>query len=370
MTKKRVIILGATGSIGTSALDVLRAHPDEFEPVLLTAHADSTNLGHLSSEFPRAKTVLASRDGTENLLREIRETEADIAVNGISGSSGLMPSIAAIESGKDLALANKETIVMAGPLVRALARKQGRRILPVDSEHSAVFSLLEAYGPSHVSEIILTASGGPFRTWDSERIKSATPKDALLHPTWSMGSKITIDSASLANKGLEVIEAVRLFDVDPSRVKVVVHPESLVHSLIRCVDGVLYAQISPPDMRHPIHAALFWPSTRPCPLTPLTFDTALSMHFEPPRREDFPMLSLAYRACSLGNLYPACYNAANEVAVAAFLEGSLGFMGIAECAASVLDHDWSGEADSLDSILDADRRARDIARSFIKECKR
>jgi 1-deoxy-D-xylulose-5-phosphate reductoisomerase len=365
MTKKRVIILGATGSIGTSALDVLRAHPDEFEPVLLTAHADSTNLGHLSSEFPRAKTVLASRDGTENLLREIRETEADIAVNGISGSSGLMPSIAAIESGKDLALANKETIVMAGPLVRALARKQGRRILPVDSEHSAVFSLLEAYGPSHVSEIILTASGGPFRTWDSERIKSATPKDALLHPTWSMGSKITIDSASLANKGLEVIEAVRLFDVDPSAVKVVGHPESLVHSPFRCVTESCTRRF-PPRHAPPIHEALFWPSTRPCPLTRLR-STRPIMHFESPR-EDFPMLPWP-TTCSW-ELYPACYNAANEVAVAAFLEGSLGFMGIAECAASVLDHDWSGEADSLDSILDADRRARDIARSFIKECKR
>ena len=365
--KKRVIVLGATGSIGDSSLDVIRSNPDSFTVAALSAHSDGVALSALKAEFPGASAVLSGTEGESALLDMIRDTDADIVVNGIAGSSGLLPSVAALESGKDLALANKETIVMAGPLVRSLASRAGRSLLPVDSEHSAVFSLIGAYGHEAVSEVILTASGGPFRTWDEGRIRAATPADALKHPTWAMGSKITIDSASLANKGLEVIEAVRLFDLSPDSVKVVVHPESLVHSFVRTRDGVLYAQVSHPDMRHPILSALFWPEQSDNDLRPLTFDEAFDMHFEPPRRDAFPMLGLAYRAASLGCLYTVCYNAANEIAVERFLAGSLPFGGIAELVAKVMDDDWSTEPTSFEDILEADRRARGNARQYVKE---
>lgn len=365
--KKRVIVLGATGSIGASSLDVIRRDPDSFSVVALSAHTDGKALSALASEFPGASSVLSGSEGESSLLAMIRDTDADIVVNGIAGASGLLPSVAALESGKDLALANKETIVMAGPLVRSLAKRAGRAILPVDSEHSAVFSLINALGAETISEIILTASGGPFRTWDEGRIRAATPADALRHPTWSMGSKITIDSSSLANKGLEVIEAVRLFDVTANSVKVVVHPESLVHSFVRTRDGVLYAQVSHPDMRHPILSALYHPERPENGLRPLSFEEAYSMHFEPPRRDAFPMLGLAYRAAALGCLYPVCYNAANEVAVETFLAGSLSFGGIAEVVAGVMDDDWSTEPASFEEVLEADRRARDSARQYVKE---
>ena len=243
--------MGATGSIGTNCIDIIRKNPELFEIAGLSAYRDKVTLEKLSAEFKIQNCILSSETGEAKLLEMIRTTDADIAVNGISGASGLMPSKAALESGKDLALANKETIVMAGNLVRSLATLNHKQILPVDSEHSAVFNLIEAYGRESVSEIILTASGGPFRTWNKDRLASVTPSDALKHPTWSMGSKITIDSASLANKGLEVIEACRLFDILPDYVKVVVHPQSLIHSFIRTKDGVLYAQISHPDMRPP-----------------------------------------------------------------------------------------------------------------------
>lgn len=364
---KRVIVLGATGSIGKSALDVIRRNPGRFEVAALSAHRDSRALSSLADEFPAATTVLSGTAGETALLSMIRETDADVVVNGIAGSSGLLPSVAALESGKDLALANKETIVMAGPLVRSTASKNGASILPVDSEHSAVFSLIDAYGKNAVSEIILTASGGPFRTWDERRIERATPADALKHPTWTMGSKITIDSASLANKGLEVIEAVRLFDLPPDAVKVVVHPESLVHSFVRTRDGVLYAQVSHPDMRHPIQAALFWPTPVENDLKPLSFDEAFTMNFEPPRREAFPMLGLAYRAASLGCLYPICYNAVNEIAVECFLSGTLPFGGIAEVVARVMQDDWSTEPSSYEEVLEADRKARTDAVRYVKE---
>ncbi len=364
---KRIIVLGATGSIGKSALDVIRRNPDCFSICALSAHTDARALSSLTDEFPGAKAVLSGTEGEQALLSMIRDTDADIVVNGIAGASGLLPSVATLESGKDLALANKETIVMAGPLVRATAIRNGRNILPVDSEHSAVFSLISAYGKDAVSEVILTASGGPFRTWDEERIRQAKAADALKHPTWSMGSKITIDSASLANKGLEVIEAVRLFDLSPDSIKVVVHPESLVHSFIRTRDGVLYAQVSHPDMRHPILSALSWPETFMNDLKPLSFDEAFSMRFEPPRRQAFPMLGLAYRAASLGCLYPICYNAANEIAVEKFLSGSIPFGGIAELVAAVMDDDWSTEPSSIEEVLEADRRARGNAMQYVEE---
>ena len=363
--KKKIIILGATGSIGKSAVDIVRNNPDLFEIAGLSAYSSRDELESIAKEFGMPPAILVGEKGVDALLAMIGEVDADIVINGISGASGLLPSKAVLESGKDLALANKETIVMAGPLIRSLSEQYGKRILPVDSEHSAVFNLIEAYGKESVAEIILTASGGPFRTFDAARLSTVTASDALKHPTWSMGSKITIDSASLANKGLEVIEACRLFDMSPDRVKVVVHPQSLVHSLVRTRDGVLYAQISKPDMRHPIFSALTWPEYRESKLEEFSFDVACTMQFEPPRYADFPLLGLAYRAAMLSGSYTIAFNAANEVAVAAFLDGKIGFTGLAEVTARVFESDWSNPPRSFEDVLDADKRARESARAII-----
>jgi 1-deoxy-D-xylulose-5-phosphate reductoisomerase len=363
--RKRILVLGATGSIGKNALDVIRHYQDRFTLAGASAHNDGKGLETIANEFKLQNCVLSGVAGQEALLEMIRRTEADIVVNGIAGASGLLPSKAALESGKHLALANKETIVMAGLLIRKLAERNGLKILPVDSEHSAVFNLIEAYGKDSISEIILTASGGPFREWDSARLAKATAKDALKHPTWTMGSKITIDSASLANKGLEVIEACRLFDVPPDRVKVVVHPQSLVHSFIRTKDGVLYAQVSPPDMRHPILSALSWPDRLPDYLDRLDFDTAFDMRFEPPRYADFPLLGLAFRAAGLSGRYTIAFNAANEEAVYAFADGRISFPELSAVTAKVLENDWSGECENFDDVLESDAAARILARGFI-----
>jgi len=364
--KKKVFILGATGSIGTSTVDIVLHTPEKYEVVGIQAHSDRASLKKLAAFFPNARAYLTSESGMESLLRGITESDADIVVNGIAGASGLMPSVAALESGKDLALANKETIVMAGPLIQAAALKNGAKLLPVDSEHSAVFALIQSFGPDAVSELILTASGGPFRAWTSEQIAQATLEDALRHPTWSMGAKITIDSASLANKGLEVIEACRLFNMPADKVKVVVHPQSLVHSLIRTKDGTLYAQISKPDMRHPIASALDWPELPESSLEILDFSKKFAIDFEPPRREDFPLLGLAYRAAGLGASYPIAFNAANEIAVDAFLHKKIRFSDLARVTAGTLEHDWAQEPASFEEVLDADEKARMRANNIME----
>jgi 1-deoxy-D-xylulose-5-phosphate reductoisomerase len=272
--KKRVAVLGATGSIGKSALDVIGRGKDDFEVVLLSAHNNAEELAALGRSWPDTLTVLSGGEGgRERLLAAIAACGADITINGISGAAGLEPSMAAIAAGSDLALANKETLVMAGPLVFQKAREKKINIIPVDSEHSAVFHLIEAHGSDALDEIILTASGGPFRDYSVEEMKTVSPQAALAHPTWNMGPKITIDSASMANKGLEVIEAARLFSLSvgqrlpngqhfpPEKIKVVIHPQSIVHSMIRMKDGAVYAQLSRPDMRLPIHKALYWSKT-------------------------------------------------------------------------------------------------------------
>ena len=372
--KKRICILGATGSIGKNTVDVVGSYPDSFEVVGLSAHTDLAGLAVLRSRFNKAELALTGRNdpvegvrfsGPAAAAELARAVGADIVVNGIAGAAGLLPSLAAIESGSDLALANKETVVMAWPVVSAAAERASARILPVDSEHSAVFHLIESHGPNHLEEIILTASGGPFRGWSKERLARVTLKDALAHPTWSMGGKITIDSASLANKGLEVIEAVRLFGVAAEQVSVVVHPQSKVHSLIRTCDGSLYAQVSLPDMRVPIHNALFWPECVPTPFGRLDL-VGSTLTFEAPDGETFPMLPLAYEAAKRGGLYPAAYNAADEVAVDAFIKGRLRFMDISNVVEAVLGHDWTGGDDSIDSILDGDRNARNAANAAAK----
>ncbi|MDR2177926.1 MAG: 1-deoxy-D-xylulose-5-phosphate reductoisomerase [Treponema sp.] len=376
--KRRLAILGATGSIGTAALDVVRANAGDFDVVLLSANRGATALERLGTEFPRAVLVLGAegpdpasrvkRRGREALLAAIGEAGAGITVNGIAGAAGLLPSLAVLRSGSSLALANKETVVLAYPLVKALAEERGIPVIPVDSEHAAVFRLLEAHGRDGVREIILTASGGPFRRHSLRQLETVGVQDALAHPTWNMGPKITVDSATMANKGLEVIEAVRLFGVKPEQVKVVIHPQSVVHSLIRLTDGALYAQLSRPDMRLPIHEALYWPETRSSPFGKLDFES-LTLEFKKPDFERFPMLGLAYEAAEKGGLYPCVYNAANEAAVASFLSGDSGFLDIPRIVGYVLNRDWNGEVSALAPVLKADGEARILAEEFIRKEK-
>ncbi|MDR2028502.1 MAG: 1-deoxy-D-xylulose-5-phosphate reductoisomerase [Treponema sp.] len=381
--KKRVALLGATGSIGRSSLDVLRNGKDDFEVVLLSSHTDRAGLLGLAGEFPAAILALSgypspaeapeaggvSYYGARGLLRAIAAAGAEIVINGIAGAAGLEPSLAALNAGADLALANKETLVMAAPLVLALAEEKKARIIPVDSEHSAIFSLLEAHGKEKISELLLTASGGPFRKYTREQLAAAGPAEALAHPTWNMGPKITVDSASLANKGLEVIEAAGLFRIPAEMISVVVHPQSIVHSMVRLKDGAVYAQLSRPDMRLPIHSALYGSRCLPCPFGALGFDAPLSLEFERPDPERFPMLPLAYEAARLGGVYPAVYNAANEAAAAAFLSKAAGFLDIPRIVEYVLHRDWTSAHPSLTmgSILGADAEARKLALAFIEK---
>jgi len=274
--------------------------------------------------------------------------------------------LAAVEAGANLALANKETVVMAGKLIFRLAEEKNVKIIPVDSEHSGVFSLLNAHNNAEISEIILTASGGPFRKFSLKEMESVTVKDALAHPTWNMGKKITVDSSSMANKGLEVIEACYFFNIEPEKIKVVVHPQSIVHSMIRLCNGVVYAQLSKPDMRHPIHDALYWPQTSPLNLEPLNFDS-LTLEFEKPDPQKFPMLTLAQEAVGRGGLYPCAYNGANEEAVKAFLDEKIGFLDIAAITAGVLEKDWAFDYSDLQTVLKADADSRQLASFYIEK---
>lgn len=364
--KKKVLILGATGSIGTSALKIISEYPDKFEITGLTAHKSKEKLLALADELKCTNYCLTGTEtGASDLAKVIDASHADIAVNGIAGAAGLMASVAVLERGIDLALANKETIVMASPLIYALAEKTGARILPVDSEHSAVFTLIQHYGRDAVSKIIITASGGPFKMLTRDELKTVTVKDALKHPTWNMGKKITIDSSTLANKGLEVIEACRLFNAKTEDVIVTVHPQSLVHSLVQTKDGVLYAQISPPDMQHPILQALTWPEFYPNSLKKLDLAASLSdkveMTFQAPDKERFPMLQLAYQAAALNGGYTIAYNAANEIAVDLFAQGKAGFYDISDITESVLSHDFKAEPASFEQVLEIDALARRLA---------
>ena len=377
--KKRVAVLGATGSIGKSTLDILRSEREKFEPVLFTANKSAKALTELKKEFPAAIIALGSEEnlnnndkikidffGKKELLDAIAAAKPDITVNGISGAAGLEPSVAAIKAGSDLALANKETIVMAGPIILALAEENKVNIIPVDSEHSAIFRLLKAHGKENVEEIILTASGGPFRNYTEDMLLKVTPQEALTHPTWYMGPKITIDSATMANKGLEVIEAARLFNFPPEKIKVAIHPQSIVHSMIRLKDGAVYAQMSKPDMRLPIHQALFWPDTTYTPFGVLNFDS-LALSFEKCDFKKFPMPALAYQALNGSCLLPIAYNAANEIAVEAFFAGKISFLEISSLVGYVLAKhaQEKGEMDSIETVLAMDEKARRTAGDFI-----
>lgn len=360
---KKILVLGCTGSIGTSTLNIVRSMPEDFSICGLTAHNNEKSLNFLSNEFS-CDSVLTSKDGVNAIESLIQKTDPDIVVNGIAGAAGLLPSKITIECGKKLALANKETVVMAWPLIKELAFNKDVEIIPVDSEHSAIFSLINQVGRKNIKNIIITASGGPFRTFSRNDLEKVTVEQALQHPTWNMGKKITIDSASLANKGLEVIEANRLFDFDAKDIQVVVHPQSFIHSMVRTNDGMLYAQISDPDMKHPIFNALTWPENKQSSMNEFDlFDQ--TMTFYRPRMIDFPMLSYAFEVAQRGKAYTIAYNAANEIAVSAFLDKKISFMAIPRIVRSTLDKDWNHMPSSFEDVFEIDIQARKYTEELI-----
>ena len=361
---KRVLVLGCTGSIGTNTLNIIKYMPEDFVLCGVQAHSNKERLQEIAAEA-KCPFLLTSEDNSPEAFQKlIDESKPDIVVNGIGGSAGLLPSKIVLENGINLALANKETIVMAGPLIKDLAEQHDAQILPVDSEHSAIFCLLDKIGKENVSKIIITASGGPFRTLTKDQLEQVTVEQALNHPTWQMGKKITVDSATLANKGLEVIEAAQLFNATADMLEVVVHPQSLVHSFVRTKDGMLYAQISEPDMKHPILNALTWPVNQENFLEPFElFDK--TMTFFKPRLQDFPMLSYAFECVKFGKAYPIAFNAANEVAVNAFLEKKINFQTIWRIVRSVLDKNWNKKIVTFDDVFAADEEARKYAMELI-----
>lgn len=365
MRMRNVVILGATGSIGQSALKVAREIPDRMRVVGLSAHQNAEILSQASKEFPDAKIALSSGElGAERLVELATLPAADLVLIAIVGTAGLRPALAAIEAGKDLAVASKEILVMAGGIVMEAARRRGVKILPVDSEHNAIFQCLDGRDPSSVRRLILTCSGGPFRKTPTDELKNVTPDMALRHPTWNMGRKITVDSATLFNKALEMIEARWLFDIGMDRVDVVIHPQSIVHSMVEFVDRSVLAQLSHSDMCLPIQFAVTWPDRVANSMRPLDFAELGRLDFEAPRRSDFPALDLAQEAGTLGGTRPAVLNAANEVAVDAFLAGKIPFPGIWKTVAEVLKTCPHAEDPDLETIIETDGIARRLALSL------
>lgn len=381
--KKRVVILGSTGSIGLSALKVARDIPDHMQVIglaaarqadalLAQAHefnpqaisiSDETLLPKIQSQAPTGTQTYC---GQEGLIRLATLPEADIILIAIVGTQGLQPALSAIRAGKDLAIASKEILVMAGEIVMREAKKHGVRILPVDSEHNAIFQCLEGHPHNHVQRLILTASGGPFRQSSAEAIAMATPAQALKHPTWKMGAKITIDSATLFNKGLEMIEARWLFDIPIDRVDVVIHPQSIIHSFVEFIDGSQLAQLSHSDMCFPIQYAITYPDRLPNTLAPLHLSTIGSLTFEAPDHTRFPALTLARQAGEVGGTLPAVFNAANEIVVAAFLDQKISFPAIWEIVRATIQAHTSTQNPSLEDIIAADTWARNYTTHLIK----
>jgi 1-deoxy-D-xylulose-5-phosphate reductoisomerase len=380
--RRHVAVLGSTGSIGTSCLDVIARLPDRLAPVALTAHTSWDRLCAQARQFrprwvtltddaelarvDRAQLAGAAEllDGADRVERIVSAPEIDVVVTAVVGAAGLRGTWAALEAGKTICVANKETLVLAGQQVMDLADRRGGRILPVDSEHSAVFQAMQAGQPRELRRIILTASGGPFRTWTRDQIESATPEQALRHPTWRMGPKITIDSATMMNKALEIIEAKWLFGLDPDQIEVVLHPQSIVHSMVEFTDGSVVAQLSPPDMRLPIQYALCYPERLPCPAPRLDMSMAMSLDFEPADRARFPALELGYEVAGRGGTCGAVLNAANEVAVESFLAGAIRFPDIVRACRAVLDSHTFDPHPTLDALLAADHWARQAAQGW------
>jgi len=386
MKRQKLTVLGATGSIGASTLDVVARHPDRYEVVALSGNSRTDILfeqclrhrprlaviGAAAAAAPLAARLRAAGLGTEVLagpeaLREIAALpEVDTVMAAIVGAAGLEPTLAAVRAGKRVLLANKEVLVMAGAFFMEEVRRHGATLLPIDSEHNAVFQSLPpdyAGDPAQagVSHILLTASGGPFRATPLERLADVTPDEACAHPNWSMGRKISVDSATMMNKGLEVIEARWLFNLPPERIEVVIHPQSVIHSLVQYIDGSVVAELGNPDMRTPIAHALAWPERIAAGVAPLDLPAIARLSFERPDFARFPCLELAYRALRAGGNAPTVLNAANEVAVGAFLEGRLPFTAIADVIAATLDAVPHGVPDDLDAVRAEDARARALA---------
>ncbi|MGH2766097.1 MAG: 1-deoxy-D-xylulose-5-phosphate reductoisomerase [Actinomycetota bacterium] len=383
---RRLVILGSTGSIGTQALDVVRRNADRFEVVgLAAAQSRELLVGQIREFLPpvvavtdeqaagelrealsglRRVEVMAGADAAERLARD---SDADMVLNAMVGAVGLGPTLATLQSGKMLALANKESLIVGGELVMDLVKGEPDRLLPVDSEHAALAQCLRGERREDLRRVIITASGGPFRGWKHEELARASVKEALAHPTWKMGPKITIDSATLMNKGFEVVEAHYLFGIDYERIHVVVHPESLIHGVAEFLDGSLMAQMASPDMRLPIQLALAFPDRLRSGIRPLDLTQVGSLTFEPLDREAFPAVDLAYRAGRLGATFPAVMNAANEVAVMAFLDGRIPLTGIAEIAARVVDEHEPAKVVSLVTLERADTWARRRAAELIDQ---
>ena len=375
MQPKRIAILGSTGSIGSQTLDVVRQHPDRFEVKVITAGGNAALLAEQAREFSVAHAVICNESKYEDVRAALAGTptevhagigaacdlvtaeDVDIVVASMVGFSGLRPTLSAIRAGKDIALANKETLVAAGSVVMAEARRCGVKILPVDSEHSAIFQCLLGAQGNALARIHLTASGGPFRTWSRERIESAGKDLALRHPNWNMGAKITIDSATMMNKGFEVIEAKWLFDVEPERIHVVVHPESVIHSMVEFADGAVLAQLGCPDMREPIQLALSFPERLSLNNKKLDFGTLGALTFFEPDLDKFPCLRLAFEAIGRGGNIPCALNAANEAAVAGYLQDRIGFYDIASVTADTLARTEFVADPALDDIFATNEEA-------------
>mgnify|MGYP001304151293 CR=1 FL=1 len=381
---KKISLLGSTGSIGTSTLDVIKKNPDRFEVMALSAGRnvellkkqiecfkppvaaviDSDHASRLKDELGKwSKTkILWGVEGYEEIASL---ANVDMVVSAIVGAAGLIPTVTAVEAGKDVALANKETMVMAGPIVVEKAASRNVKILPVDSEHSAIFQSLVGHNKGDVRRIILTASGGPFRETPKERLKAVTLKDALNHPTWEMGKKITIDSATMMNKALEIIEARWLFDLNASQIDVVIHPQSIVHSMVEYKDGSVIAQLGVPDMRIPIAYALSYPERSGAGVTFLDLCKERTLEFYPPDGDKFPALRLAYRAVEEGGTVPVVLNASNEVAVDAFINGRIGFTDIARVVEETVHFHKPREQKTISDIMEVDQWGRNTAEEII-----
>ena len=383
-----VTILGTTGSIGRQTLDVLARNPERYRVLGLTAGHRWRELAEHCLTWRPAFAALADEQAAEALRNHLREAgshtqvlaghagvaevaalqEADTVVAAIVGAAGVRPTLAAVEAGKKILLANKETLVVTGALFMEAVKRHGATLLPVDSEHNAIFQCLpaEGVGPG-VRRLLLTASGGPFRGWTREQLTAVTPEQAVCHPNWDMGPKISVDSATLMNKGLEYIEACWLFDVAPQRIEVVIHPQSVVHSMVEYLDGSVLAQMGTPDMRTPIACALSWPERIESGASRLDFATLSGLDFQAPDNDAFPCLGLARQAMEEGGAATAVLNAANEEAVAAFLDRRLGFNAIGAVVEETLQRTPSSRCADVDAVMDVDARARDLARSLIRE---
>lgn len=382
--KRKIAILGSTGSIGTQALDVISKHPGRFEAYALTANNQVELLIEQARRFLPEIVVIANESkhalvkdalsdlpikvwaGSEAICQVVQSEPIDVVLTAMVGFSGLKPTIEAVKAGKTIALANKETLVVAGELITSLALKHRTPILPVDSEHSAIFQCLNGEGHNRIAKIILTASGGPFRTFSKEKLANVTKAQALNHPNWNMGAKVTIDSSTLMNKGFEMIEAKWLFDVHPSEIEVVVHPQSIIHSMVQFEDSSVMAQLGQPDMRVPIQYALSYPERLPLNVKPLDFTELATLTFEKPDTDKFRNLAFAYQAVEKGGNMPCILNAANEIAVASFLQEKTGYLQMSEIIEKTMQSVSFVNNPSLEDYLQTDKEARRYASQIIE----